>query len=246
MFEEKIIDNKVVRRSKRYPNYGITIDAIPYRWSTNRKMKINLIGGYKQDKYFGFRICHNNIANSAYLHVVVAECWIPNDDPVNKTQVNHKDGNKRNPNIDNLEWITPAKNLQHSSITLGNRGEQLYNADLSEDQVHQVCQLLCEGFLPKDLAERFDTSKDIIRKIRAGDTYFHIRVLYNIEHIYKNDFSENTVRWVCERINEGFSDPNIAKMSTNANITTIEVKRIRYKIRYKTISDEYFGAPFND
>ena len=44
----------------------------------------------------------------------------------------------------------------------------------------------------------------------------------------------------------GYSDPNIAKMSTNANITTIEVKRIRYKIRYKTISDEYFGAPFND
>lgn len=55
-----------------------------------------------------------------------------------------------------------------------------------------------------------------------------------------------TVRWVCERINEGYSDPNIAKMSTNSNITTIEVKRIRYKIRYKTISDEYFGAPFND
>ena len=45
IIKRKIIDNKVVRRSKRYPNYGITIDATPYRWSTNRKMKINnLIG----------------------------------------------------------------------------------------------------------------------------------------------------------------------------------------------------------
>lgn len=136
MFEEKIIDNKVVRRSKRYPNYGITVDAIPYRWDTERRMAISLNGGYKDDKYLSFRVCHNNQPENAYLHVVVAECWIPNDDPINKTQVNHKDGNKRNPNIDNLEWITPAKNLQHSSITLGNRGEQLYNADLTEDQVH--------------------------------------------------------------------------------------------------------------
>lgn len=246
MYEEKLINNEIVRRSKRYPNYGVTFNGKPYRWDTCRPMKITLLGGYKEDKYLGFRVCHENKAGTAYLHVVVAECWIPNDSPLNKTQVNHKDGDKRNPAVDNLEWCTPAENLQHSSIVLGNKGSDLYNATLLDDQVHQVCQLLQEGLRCVDIANMFSVSTDIIRKIKSGSCYFHVRRLYNISNEYISDFSESTVRWVCEQILKGVSDSNIARSSTNNKLTTIDVKRIRYKIRYKTISDEYFGDPFND
>lgn len=47
------------------------------------------------------------------LYRLVAMAFIPNDDPKNKVQVNHKDGNKMNNHFSNLEWSTPEENQEH-------------------------------------------------------------------------------------------------------------------------------------
>jgi hypothetical protein len=49
-----------------------------------------------------------------YLHKLLAEAFIPNPDPKKYTQVNHKDCNKQNNSLSNLEWVTHQENVQHA------------------------------------------------------------------------------------------------------------------------------------
>lgn len=52
------------------------------------------------------------------LHRLIAQTFIPN--PENKSYVNHKDGNKENACLDNLEWSTPTENQLHA-VEIGSK-----------------------------------------------------------------------------------------------------------------------------
>ncbi|ADX87896.1 HNH homing endonuclease [Vibrio phage JSF13] len=227
------------KRIPYLPNYSASKCGRIFRIDTGKEMSRSPNRG--NSPYLMFRSCHDNKPRNSFVHVAVAWAWIPNDDPEVKTQVNHKDGNKLNNHVNNLEHVSHSQNQRHAINTgLKGKGEDLYNASMSEDIVHKLCQELQEGLPTKYLAEKYGVSKDIVRKLKAGDTYFHIRVLYNIDHTYKFTLSEESIRWVCEQIVKGLSDRQISNKSSNKNITPIECKRIRYKIRYKSLTDEYF------
>jgi hypothetical protein len=49
------------------------------------------------------------------IHRIMCETFLPN--PENKRHVNHKDGNKLNNNLNNLEWATEKENSQHAVNT---------------------------------------------------------------------------------------------------------------------------------
>lgn len=51
------------------------------------------------------------------VHRLVALTWLDKPDDTRKVWVNHKDGNKINNAVDNLEWTTISENIQHAHRT---------------------------------------------------------------------------------------------------------------------------------
>lgn len=246
--EEKIIKGLLVRRSSLYPNYGCSVSGKVFRWDKESEMSVWLSGNPRiseeghHDMYMVFRTCHNNKTGFGYLHKILGDCWVYNDNPELKTQVNHKDGFKENCEVSNLEWVTPSQNQRHALTTgLKQKGHKLYNSYFTDDQVHEICKRLFSGEAAKSIQKDYECSLDSIAKIRTGSCYFHVRSQYNLPITYRSSYTEEQVEWVCQRIVEGYADNPISKLST-FKITPIDVKRIRYKIRYKEISDNYFKS----
>ena len=62
--------------------------------------------------YKNLAICTAEGTKNFLVHRVIASAFIPN--PLNKPFVNHKDGNKQNNSINNLEWVTHRENCIHA------------------------------------------------------------------------------------------------------------------------------------
>lgn len=64
-------------------------------------------------------IMSNGNRISIPIHSAVAKSFL-GDFTKNGMQINHKDGNKENNRLDNLEWVTPTQNMRHSVDVLHN------------------------------------------------------------------------------------------------------------------------------
>lgn len=71
-----------------------------------------------------------------FVHRLVAEKYIPNPD--NKPQVNHKDCNKMNNCVDNLEWVTNQENRNHM-VKNGLASNQYIKARKQKETLEKIC-----------------------------------------------------------------------------------------------------------
>lgn len=62
--------------------------------------------------YWSILLSKNRVVSTFRVHRLVAIAFIPN--PENKREVNHKDANKLNNSVENLEWCTPLENSNHA------------------------------------------------------------------------------------------------------------------------------------
>ena len=74
--------------------------------------------GIDTSGYLLVKLCKNGVALSKRIHRLVAQAFIPN--PHNLPQVNHKDENKLNNCVNNLEWIRHIDNCNY-----GTRNERM-------------------------------------------------------------------------------------------------------------------------
>lgn len=93
------VSNDGLVQSKRNKN-GKIVTATWRNLSINDRGNYLFVVLYKDKKRYQLSV-----------HRLVAETFIPN--PENKSQVNHKNGNKHDNRVENLEWATQSENMQH-------------------------------------------------------------------------------------------------------------------------------------
>ena len=98
-----------MRPIPNYPGYLINEHGEVYSEKRNkfRKIQFNKNVGYKE-----VRLSLNGKLKTAHIHRLLALTFLPN--PNNLPYVNHKDRNKTNNSLTNLEWCTPSQNLTHA------------------------------------------------------------------------------------------------------------------------------------
>jgi hypothetical protein len=108
------------------------------------------------------------------LHRLIAETFIPNPD--NLPCVNHKDGNKLNNSVDNLEWVTYSENNIHARKMGLNPynvlyGEQSRHHKLTQDNVDYIRKFYKKYdpvFGGRALAKQFNVTESCISAIVRG------------------------------------------------------------------------------
>lgn len=99
---------------KGFPKYTITDDGkvISYKFKEPRIMKT----WFQKNGYENIKLCKDNVTYHFLIHRLVAEAFIPN--PNNLPEVNHKNKNRQDNRVENLEWISRIDNLKESYETL--------------------------------------------------------------------------------------------------------------------------------
>ena len=114
--------------------------------------------GYPYVNVNGVRFC---------IHTLVARAFLP-PKPEWAQTVNHKDGNKNNNCVDNLEWMTYKDNNKHARKNLLNKqhGERCNLTKFSDDAIDAVRILArSDRFTYSELAELFNMSESHVSEI---------------------------------------------------------------------------------
>lgn len=176
------------------------------------------------------------------VHRAVAYAFIPNDDPINKIEVNHIDGNKENNKVDNLEWVTKKENQEHEAKVLKQRnGEKNYLSYFTDEQVIEIYNL-CKNtdMKHKDIAEMYHTTTGTITKITRGLNWKHLG-LEPILVIRGSRSRGKKVTW----INENKTYTSMSKCSDDLrNTYNIIVNPERIKDICEGKLDEWKGQQF--
>lgn len=124
----------------------------------------------------GYQNLHIGFGKSNLVHRFVATAFIR--PPQGNEQVNHKDGNKHNNHVDNLEWCTPAENTKHATST-GLRNTVGVNNPASkfkEEQIKAVKQKYKDGHSALSLSKEFNVNFSTIRRIVTEKYWKHVTI----------------------------------------------------------------------
>jgi len=132
--------------------------------------------GYNFSNYIGLSIGGKNYK----AHQLVAKVFLPN--PYNKLVVNHKDGNKLNAKLDNLEWNTHKENSIHAYSTgLNTNTQKIVQYDKNMNKI-------------KDFNSINEASRELnVSSVRISNCcHKRLNTFNDYVFLFKNDCVNNT------------------------------------------------------
>lgn len=113
-----------------------------------------MVKGYRR-----VSLCREAKIDKILVHRLVAEAFIPN--PNGFLQVNHRDGDKGNNMVTNLEWCTPEYNAHHAI-------ESGFKQGYTASEIARIKMLSAEGKTDQEIADLVERPAKTVNRIKSG------------------------------------------------------------------------------
>ena len=147
----------------------------------NSKERILTASNNNTKKYWRVQLSKNDKIKHFAVHRLVALAFIPN--PQNLPQVNHKDENKDNNNVLNLEWCTVKQNTNY-----GTRNKRASKKMINGKLAKPILQFSLKG----EFIKEWESISEIKRQLNINVSYTLLNKTihtYNYLWFYKDGFS---------------------------------------------------------
>lgn len=154
--------DRIMFRENRWPNdykFQIKGKVLVSRLNWQRYVRVNVV-------------VEQGVIRTKTVHSLVAAAFL--GPRLEKVQINHKDGNKQNNSISNLEYCTQSENALHAcrlGLCRALKGSKHPFAKINEKKARRLVELRKQGMMIKDLANMFGLSISCTRKVLDGITW---------------------------------------------------------------------------
>lgn len=231
-----IIKEKDIYIDNQKTRYAIRSNGDVFNKTTRSIMR----GGKDSDGYHIVSLSLNGKKYTRKIHRLVAEAFLSNRE--NLPEVNHKNCDKWDNDISNLEWCTAVYNTHHAAEN------KLRHSVLTESDVKKICKLLEQNKVSVGkIADKFNISKSMVYKIKNGYIWSSISDNYNIKNyniktIYKGEKNPSSIitskqaKKICKLLENGKTPTQISK---KLDIPRSIIYRIKHRKTWTDISQKY-------
>ena len=148
---------------KNFPSYAVNCEGKVLNIKTRRYLSPLI----NKDGYYTVYIANkkHKKRKRISIHRLVASCFLEN--PENLPEVHHRDSNKVNNHVFNLQWITGEDNILAAL-------EDGLVTNLSRKDILQIYELLKQKVTYKVIAKKFNVSTRTIGRIKTGKSWKHL------------------------------------------------------------------------
>lgn len=146
---------------------------------SNKGVIINTNNGHvltpiedSDDHYYYVMLFRDGEGHKKQIHRLMGTLFL--DNPDNLPIVNHKNGDKSDNRLSNLEWVTTSENTKHAfdhGLANPPDGEKNGKSKLSRNEVKRIRKSDKTG---KDLAKKYGVSQGMISLIRNNENWTHL------------------------------------------------------------------------